>query len=85
MKDVSIRKNKSYNSINVTKVTDESLVKANELYQAQNGYPTIIKIKRKALLAITESLDLSQDAFEVLDSKFTVLARQLPLTKVRGL
>lgn len=75
MKDVSVRKNKSYNSINVTKVTDESLTKANELYQAQDDYPTIIKIKRKALLAVTADLDLTRDIFEVLGSKFTVLAR----------
>ena len=75
MKDVSVRKNKSYNSINVTRVTNESLVKASELYQAQNGYPTIIKIKRKALLAITADLDLAQDEFEVLGSRFKVLSR----------
>lgn len=75
MKDVNVRKNKSYNSINITRVTDESLTKANELYQAQDDYPTIIKIKRKALLAVTADLDLTRDTFEVLGSKFTVLAR----------
>ena len=75
MKDVSVRKNKGYNSINVTKVTDESLAKANELYQAQDDYPTIIKIKRKALLAVTADLDLTRDTFEVLGSKFKVLSR----------
>ena len=75
MKDVSVRRNKGYNSINVTRVTNESLAKANELYQAQNGYPTIIKIKRKALLEITANLDLAQDEFEVLGSKFKVLSR----------
>lgn len=75
MKDVSIRRNKGYNSINVTKVTNESLVKANELYQAQNGYPTIIKVKVKALLEVTADLDLAQDEFEVLGSRFKVLSR----------
>lgn len=75
MKDVSIRRNRGYNSINVTKVTNESLVKANELYQAQNGYPTIIKVKHKALLEVTADLDLTRDEFKVLGSRFTVLSR----------